>query len=314
MGKDIFSRFDWVDTLKGIGIILVVAGHIFGSYISGFIYLFHMPLFFFLAGYLYSPKPLKQYLKNKSSNLLIPYSKYLLFFTATSTTYMILNHDSISMILKSVIKSLYGGNLLTGWMGVFWFITVFFITQQLFNFSIVKLGIKKTSAIAIISLTLSYIASQFIKATTPLNIIVTLHAFPFMCLGYLFKTYKIKVNTMVVILTCVICIWFFSSHKVEMKFDMKQSLYGIPFISFITALALVVMAIIISSIIKCKPLEFIGVNSMSIMYIHQFIHLSIANKVFESDFAIFTTTIIMSLFYCAIINKINIPSIKKLLS
>ncbi|HCC6422697.1 acyltransferase family protein [Klebsiella pneumoniae] len=119
MGKDIFSRFDWVDTLKGIGIILVVAGHIFGSYISGFIYLFHMPLFFFLAGYLYSPKPLRQYLKSKSSNLLIPYSKYLLFFTAISTVYMILNHDSISMILKSVIKSLYGGNLLTGWMGVF---------------------------------------------------------------------------------------------------------------------------------------------------------------------------------------------------
>lgn len=227
---------------------------------------------------------------------------------------MILNHDDISMILRSVIKSLYGGNLLTGWMGVFWFVTVFFITQQAFNFSISKLGIKKTSAIAIISLMLSYIASHFIKIATPLNIIVTLHAFPFMCLGYLFKTYKIKTNTIVVILTCVICVWFFSSHKVEMKFDMKQSLYGVPFISFITALALVVMAIIISSTIKCKLLEFIGVNSMSIMYIHQFIHLSIANRLFESDLAIFSITIIISLLYCMIVNKINMLSVRKLLS
>lgn len=311
MGKDIFSRFDWVDTLKGIGIVLVVAGHIFGSYLSGFIYLFHMPLFFFIAGYLYSPKTLHQYFKNKSSSLLSPYVKYLLFFTILSSIYILLNNGDAYSILKLTIKSLYGGNLLTGWMGVFWFVTVFFITQQLFNLSITKLGIKSTGTLAITALTASYITSYLIKIPTPFNITVTLHAFPFMYLGYLVKIHNIKINIIITFLICVICLWFFSLYTIEMKFDMKQSLYGIPFISFITALALVIMTVVISSIIKCKLFDFMGVNSMNIMYIHQFIHLSIANKLFESGLAIFCTTLMISLLYCMVINKLNVLTFRK---
>lgn len=50
------QHFRWVDTAKGIGIILVVLGHAIADTTStisvfnkifGFIYSFHMPLFFF---------------------------------------------------------------------------------------------------------------------------------------------------------------------------------------------------------------------------------------------------------------------------
>ena len=48
MGK----RIVWIDIAKGLGIILVIAGHLFryDSYISTVIFSFHMPLFFFFAG------------------------------------------------------------------------------------------------------------------------------------------------------------------------------------------------------------------------------------------------------------------------
>ena len=46
------DRVEWMDVLKGLAIVLVVLGHI--SYkcphLKEFIYSFHMPLFFTLAG------------------------------------------------------------------------------------------------------------------------------------------------------------------------------------------------------------------------------------------------------------------------
>lgn len=56
-------RIEWVDILKGIAIICVFIGHTtndnYGN-ISGllhmWIYSFHMPLFFFLSGYVFSIK------------------------------------------------------------------------------------------------------------------------------------------------------------------------------------------------------------------------------------------------------------------
>ncbi|WP_282115102.1 acyltransferase [Pseudoalteromonas arctica] len=74
------SRSDWIDYAKGLGIILVVYGHVArGLYNSGvhinegayqlidsFIYSFHMPLFFFLSGFF-----LLSSLKKKSGKELI---------------------------------------------------------------------------------------------------------------------------------------------------------------------------------------------------------------------------------------------------
>lgn len=53
------KRDDFIDTIKGLLMILVVLGHVIGSfqdcqlnvYLRNFIYLFHMPLFVFLSGY-----------------------------------------------------------------------------------------------------------------------------------------------------------------------------------------------------------------------------------------------------------------------
>lgn len=46
------KRVESVTIAKAIGIILMVVGHSgLGGYPIRFIYLFHMPLFFFLSGY-----------------------------------------------------------------------------------------------------------------------------------------------------------------------------------------------------------------------------------------------------------------------
>lgn len=48
------GRINWIDFAKGVAIILVVIGHVIPESINlfGFIYAFHMPFFFIMAGYL----------------------------------------------------------------------------------------------------------------------------------------------------------------------------------------------------------------------------------------------------------------------
>lgn len=52
----LIMRIESLDILKGIGIILVVVGHMIGKqlYIRPWIYAFHMPLFFMLSGYCFN--------------------------------------------------------------------------------------------------------------------------------------------------------------------------------------------------------------------------------------------------------------------
>ena len=84
------ERLDWVDTARGIGIILVVYGHALRGHVTAgafdpswhadvqdaVIYSFHMPLFFFLAG-LFARRSLAKggplFLREKMVTLVYPY-------------------------------------------------------------------------------------------------------------------------------------------------------------------------------------------------------------------------------------------------
>ncbi|MDC1262111.1 acyltransferase family protein [Polaribacter sp.] len=74
------QRIDWIDQVKGFGIILVVYGHNFPS-IEDYIYSFHMPLFFLLAGIFHPKKSNFQVIKKRVQQILIPYFlwSFLLF-------------------------------------------------------------------------------------------------------------------------------------------------------------------------------------------------------------------------------------------
>lgn len=83
------GTLQWVNTAKGIGIILVVYGHVargldsaginflFFATTDALIYSFHMPLFFFLSGLFFeqslSKRSLHQFISNKVGVLLWPY-------------------------------------------------------------------------------------------------------------------------------------------------------------------------------------------------------------------------------------------------
>lgn len=88
------KRLAHVDTMKAIGIVLVVAGHSPGlsAMAKSFIYAFHMPLFFFISGLLLPERKLsasgREHLASLWRGLGVPY----LFFFALSYLYWLPAH------------------------------------------------------------------------------------------------------------------------------------------------------------------------------------------------------------------------------
>lgn len=74
------NRINWIDWGKVFAIYLVILGHLLSSkgaedWMVDFVYLFHMPFFFFISGYLFSVKESKvaDLLKRIAKSLLLPY-------------------------------------------------------------------------------------------------------------------------------------------------------------------------------------------------------------------------------------------------
>lgn len=121
-------RLLYVDVAKGIGILLVVVGHNAicepDSTVTAFIYSFHMPLFYFLAGLFHNrANNLFIHATNKARSLLLPC--FLAFLVWV--TYQGIAHDSFSKLEELCLDTLYGTGQTMFW-GQLWFLTSLFLT------------------------------------------------------------------------------------------------------------------------------------------------------------------------------------------
>lgn len=96
------NRIGFIDSGKGLGIFLVVLGHFymysgqFDNHIVKIIYLFHMPLFFFLSGLVTKYVVGSWYfLKKKANRLLLPFGTWFCF-------YVLLWHNSLVAIFDEM--------------------------------------------------------------------------------------------------------------------------------------------------------------------------------------------------------------------
>nr|MBQ8252112.1 acyltransferase family protein [Lachnospiraceae bacterium] len=69
------QREFWIDAIKGLGIALMILGHMFiGPSLKGFIYSFHMPLFVLISGYLFrADGSAKDLILRKCKSILLPF-------------------------------------------------------------------------------------------------------------------------------------------------------------------------------------------------------------------------------------------------
>jgi polysaccharide biosynthesis protein PslL len=307
-------RVDWVDLLKGLGIICVVAGHVFHGLVSAAFFEFHIPLFFFISGYLATPKPeYKKFFLKKVEHLIIPYLAFLIiFFVPNLFTFS--NHPNGHLITKKFIEAIYGGAYLTGWLSIFWFVTCLFFTQQIANYLLTQFTQRTVAFIAGLALVAAYLYSSFAKGlNTPWAVDVVLAAFPIYYVGFRLKNFTITSNAVVAAAFIVGISIIGLVYGVPLPVDMKHSNYGIPLISFGVAASWIILLIAISMYISKfdflkKMLIRCGVLSMGIMFLHQGIQLVLDVYVgIHDDLARFIMTIVVSFLISETLYRFPVP-------
>ena len=110
------KKINFIATARCLGILLVVFGHSypFDVYISpslwkikDFTYLFHMPLFLFLSGYLltYNTRPAESYIRRRCVRLLVPYFALSVIAFVPKTLVQQFLNDSVEFSVWYLIKT-----------------------------------------------------------------------------------------------------------------------------------------------------------------------------------------------------------------
>ena len=128
------NRVRSIDIAKGIGIILVVFGHLVTARtnISFIIYSFHMPLFFTLAGIFANSKiSFLEMLKKETKRLMLPYFAVLLVGTLFSIAFF----DGFQFNFKELLYSAFTGNGAVIHNRAIWFLPCLFFVKVYFFFA-----------------------------------------------------------------------------------------------------------------------------------------------------------------------------------
>lgn len=142
--SDTKKRLDYLDMTKGLGMILVLIGHLqgdsiftFSPYIQPlcvFIFSFHMPMFFIVSGILLAikndeVKPLKEVAKSRFRGIMIPYLWFSLFYLIVVVTALIKGEIAVQTLYLNIwyVISGYG-------MNVLWFLPALYLGELLFIF------------------------------------------------------------------------------------------------------------------------------------------------------------------------------------
>jgi len=296
------NRLDYIDIAKGLGILMVVLGHL--GVLQNYIYMFHMPLFFFISGFLFKEKIHdRKFVFTKIIQLLLPYSAFLVII------YSIQEFDHFSnspltfyQIFLSILRFLLGGQWLSSYTTVFWFITSLFFTQLALNYLIGSLSTKKVTTIMVVSLILAYInAAYFPDIRFPWNINVVLMAMPICYSGYLIRKTRFSYLTICFSILSLFVGILLVKYKFDNFFDMKNIAYGIPFITFFISIGCTLFILLVAQYwsrvtLASRTVIEIGKSSLVIMYLHQTVQILVHKYLTNNLTIIFFLTILVS--YC----------------
>ena len=185
------KRLDRIDILRAIGIILMVAGHVFTFFgkFDRYIHTFHMPLFFVISGYLFKSKPdtkLLTLIGQRAKRLLLP---YVTFAAINYAAWLFLEKGTEEWYAPLVRLVTYNTSGLPI-CGALWFLTALFWAEAFYL--IFDRVIKKSGVRSLIVL-VAAVAVSAVQNSTEIRLPLTIDT-GFVCMGFyeigrLCKTY-----------------------------------------------------------------------------------------------------------------------------
>ena len=262
-------RLPYIDFAKTIGIALVVLGHVSGEggsdaalFIRNLIYQFHVPLFFYLAGYCFKEQDSwRVFLIKKIKRLYFPFVTWNLIFFAVYLFAHRMNGDSIVLVdsVKHVIK-IFCGIGITPLGGASWFLITLLQSLVIYKLLLTVLSKCKHPALWALGICLIIgIAGMLISL--PGGTEKTMVALFFIAAGHMSRTNHLPdiidkrlivpfvVAGLVVLLLC---------SRVNRP-DMTLHQYGFIPVFLLAALTGIFTTLLICSLlVRVRPLSFLG--------------------------------------------------------
>ncbi len=292
------EKLYYIDVLKGMGILMVILGHAsFHRYATYFVYLFHMPLFFIISGFLDRMKydSLGEMLKKKSARLLYPYIVFgILIIVYNTFMDEIRGITTEGKLKKRVIALLYGNMIFednSSYIGVLWFLVcLFFAGVFAYGLWYLKKKSRLSMWMGILLLLImghvtSYVKFQY-EIRLPWCIDVAFVAAVFYLLGTVYRkwekreqyetTFSGVVLFLIGILLGILNMCYMKvNNYLDIRVDMLRMNYGILPMFVLSAVAMTLGLMIILKKI-CKKHKFyilarLGKMSLLLMVVHVYI-------------------------------------------
>lgn len=284
MGVNGSKRMDWIDGVKGVGIVYTIYAHLLPMCaLKEYIYGFNIQMFFVVYGFCavrrQDTKELKKVIIRRMYGIGLPYILWALIYDAHS--------------VKNILKVLYGTNssiVSAGSSGVLWFLPAFLVAVIMFEtvLYLCEDNQIKVAISGVISLLLAYLCFEFDIKNLPWGIDLSFLAMTFMVIGHFIRKYFYKADVQFGILrkftNVVLCIVGLSLGLLVLGLDtnkgctqMANADYGNIFAFFMAGcgVSLAMMYIIyrfyqIKGFEKVKTvITNVGIQSLMIMIFHR---------------------------------------------
>lgn len=283
------NRLLWADQTKALAIILVVFGHFAMSshpVIVSFIYIFHVPLFFFVSGYLDKAKSFNtEFLYKNFRGLMIPYFFFSLCAIVPLLISPIIHPDTYQdEEIEHIIERAFVGILLMQDkirpyavfpLGPLWFLVTLFWVRTLF--SLIVTTCKHRIPYICIVLLIVFVAGYYLDIKF-FSLDATAMALPIYLCGYLSRIYNIIecVTSQWKSLTffCLGLLWLLFISPMNGSVGIDGANYGNNvLLYYINAVAGSFTFVFLSKVItpKWEFLSLIGTSTLTILGTHVFI-------------------------------------------
>ncbi|MDT3401641.1 acyltransferase family protein [Mucilaginibacter terrae] len=280
------NRIYWIDYAKFIGIFLVVFGHTsIEDCVVDSIYSFHMPLFFFISGYLFSFEKYANYKTfaiHRFKQLIIP---YLAFNVITYIFWLLIGrkYGADALIEISLFKPLIGiiyGNGNDHFLihnVVLWFLPCLFVVESLFLLLFKNKNLHQASIILLGLIVSGYIYTNYVKINLPWGIETAIVALVFYGFSNVFKEGLRKILSLpkflLISLSVLSLVAFFFTSTQNGRINMLGSDYNNYFLFYLLAFNGIFLVITISDLIssvfkRLLVVEFIASNTLFILGFH----------------------------------------------
>lgn len=275
MGK----RIEWVDIVKGFGILFVMFGHaLLNKADAVWLYSFHLGLFFFCTGYTFHPEryeTLGMLCKSRVKTVLLPYALYSVIWLIFETTVSSVHDRAFSALLffqrvSGIFLQMRG----TDYHGNCWFLPAIFLLDLLF-YIVLSLTAKNAALrhlISVVSMLTGFCYIKYITVPLPWHPDIVLMVLILVDFGYTVRQKDIRLDYPFVVLSALVVSAGITiiEYRHQFRFDMYENSVGnVVFYLLGMGAGIILIVDLSKKIEKNRFLSYIGKNSLIFYALHK---------------------------------------------